>query len=639
MAAEGPTTGVRGRAAWVGGSVAVAGLLPLLPGTLGVLDLSGPITVCVSALTVIAGLMVGQRSLRRARIAETRERERELGKVLLRWPTPTFDDVDPVDIGVRVGLGADATYVERDNDASMVAALRDHAALVVFGPPGAGKSRSAFEAVRTWSRGAPSPLVLAPRDAQGLDRLLDEHPDDVLPPEAPAILWLDGLDRFLPDLSIDRLQAFLAGPERPSLVARVRSGWARSGEDPEPPPARNASADTAAPPAVRVRLVATIRDDALAALLTDTAPEALVLRQILLRGVGVPLPAALDADERGRPRVGSRSADPPRDVASVFASDWATGWQRAVPPARPPHGATGWRDWDRVMIGYGVMAILVLGAGWWLHGYYGWTPAPPVADQVAHLKADRPACERVSEYPRHGAGLPRTDDPNEDTLVAIVSGDECERSDEAEIYRLATNGRLDEIASLTPPGLPRNVLTCIGPDRVDPCHVALAGHTPYLTATFWRADTARELPVIGSFVGDHIQIDALSPPEHRVPPGYRGDVQVPLQTGSDERTTGSGCSGRTACVNGRAATVAAIAAKTDDHPAMLLVGYERADDRVHVRMWKIGFGSDGHPKLSRDCLAFFDGRPQGLAFRKTSRLHARELMQPSSRRPGTRIVC
>jgi tetratricopeptide (TPR) repeat protein len=108
--------------------------------------------------------------------------------------------------------GAVPSYVERDADAKLRDAVRAGGVVVVEGPPGCGKSRTAYEAIRSTAAGR---TVVAPRSPQALLRIID----DAFPLRR-SVLWLDGLAGFLEPGGPDRvaLHRLLAADPRQLLV-------------------------------------------------------------------------------------------------------------------------------------------------------------------------------------------------------------------------------------------------------------------------------------------------------------------------------------------------------------------------------------------------------------------------------------
>ncbi|GAA0260132.1 hypothetical protein GCM10009527_065080 [Actinomadura nitritigenes] len=109
---------------------------------------------------------------------------------------PRVDEADPEALGVHPAIrvprqpaGEQPPYVPRDLDPELNGLLRRGGLVVIRGRSGAGKTRTAFEAVR----GAfPGHDLLVPRNAAALRALAESgaEPRD-------TVVWLDDLDRFL----------------------------------------------------------------------------------------------------------------------------------------------------------------------------------------------------------------------------------------------------------------------------------------------------------------------------------------------------------------------------------------------------------------------------------------------------------
>jgi non-ribosomal peptide synthetase-like protein len=107
-------------------------------------------------------------------------------------------------------------YARRDADEPLDRALAEQRFVLVVGGSKAGKSRTAFEAVRR--RFPASQLVVPVGGARAAAELLRDPPPATGAP--PAVLWLDGLDRFLGDASgFDReLLGWLQRPDHGLVV-------------------------------------------------------------------------------------------------------------------------------------------------------------------------------------------------------------------------------------------------------------------------------------------------------------------------------------------------------------------------------------------------------------------------------------
>jgi tetratricopeptide (TPR) repeat protein len=150
-------------------------------------------------LVAAAAVMLKVRNDRRQRCLE------EVGALALpplalgRDPFPAVAEVSAYDVGVSLSKYVKAErskppYVPRDLDAAVVTALHERAFVVVVGASKAGKSRTAFEAMRRVHPGRG--LVVPKAELGALVRLFGE--DALLRrTRRPLLLWLDDLDRYL----------------------------------------------------------------------------------------------------------------------------------------------------------------------------------------------------------------------------------------------------------------------------------------------------------------------------------------------------------------------------------------------------------------------------------------------------------
>jgi hypothetical protein len=178
-------------------------------------------------------------------------RDTRLRAALRSWPLPRMARTDPYRLGVfpprggEAGAGA-AEYVSRGQvDSDLEEALRTspRGFVLLSGPSRAGKSRTAFEATR---QALPDALVVAPHDGRALRALLDLDPPlfsrrsrlPKWPRTSRAVLWLDGLDRFLDEIDANVLQDLRTSSIPVTIVATLReddyeAALAGSGADAE----------------------------------------------------------------------------------------------------------------------------------------------------------------------------------------------------------------------------------------------------------------------------------------------------------------------------------------------------------------------------------------------------------------------
>ena len=168
------------------------------------------ITLLITVTVGLATLVTQRLRVRKERSDSHLERERLLEGALRCWPLPKLSDVDPARLGIfpaRRDGGRRATpYVRRSVDDRLEEAVASSPFVLVVGPPRSGKSRTLFE---TASEALADPPLIIPKHREGLEQLLDLDP----PPwsgRPNAVLWLDGLERYLESIdanALDRLEA------------------------------------------------------------------------------------------------------------------------------------------------------------------------------------------------------------------------------------------------------------------------------------------------------------------------------------------------------------------------------------------------------------------------------------------------
>jgi WD40 repeat protein len=137
-------------------------------------------------------------------LVQQREQRTAVQRLLDLEPTrsgrlPLVRDVSPYQIGVSRSRYADQRdqrdpYVARLVDAKLDQALHESSLVLVVGASKAGKSRSAFEAVR---RILPDAALLVPKADSGVLSELFGPTSPISVKNGPMVVWLDDLDRFL----------------------------------------------------------------------------------------------------------------------------------------------------------------------------------------------------------------------------------------------------------------------------------------------------------------------------------------------------------------------------------------------------------------------------------------------------------
>jgi hypothetical protein len=224
--------------------------------------------------------------------------------------------------------------------------------VVVAGPPLAGKSRSALQAIREAERDA---AIVAPRGPDELKALLAADPRlHVSRPH--RILWLDDLPQYVQCLdqpALDRLPLYF------------------------PPP--NGSQDA------RFAVVATVRQDEWTAMLAATGPAGQLARGLADRASVHCLPCTDPVFE-----AKASSIYPDEAFANGPGQALATsGMEMELPePPRPPFEPAGPERWDTpAKVLAGLAALAAIGIVFVLVGSGFSTPTPPpMAAQIAEIE-------------------------------------------------------------------------------------------------------------------------------------------------------------------------------------------------------------------------------------------------------------
>jgi hypothetical protein len=289
--------GTRGVAALSGGLIFAAAAVEVLKQVVGDFEPRRTVHILIIVTVGLLGLTFNRARVLLERLAARRERNRQLDADLAIWPLRTFDELNAYYLGVfpvpagHADGGHLGPYLERDADGEIRDAIRTEPFLVVFGPPRGGKSRTTYDAARQELARA---WAVLPEGPDELARLLDiEPPLDF--GSGTAVLWLDSLDRFLPSLDLDLMDA------------------ARRGG---------------------LHIVATVRESAYQAMLEASGQEGELGRRILSRARGIHLPATLSAREEDAARV----QFPKRAPGSPLGGDVAEILRGGHGPARRPRG-------------------------------------------------------------------------------------------------------------------------------------------------------------------------------------------------------------------------------------------------------------------------------------------------------------
>ena len=226
----------------------------------------------ISALVAFA---VGVTGLTLERARHNVAQRSFLTSVLGQWPLRPAATADPVELGVFPPREP-GPYVPRTVDGRVDDALRHGGFVLLVGPKRAGKSRTAYEALR---RTLPTSRLVVPAGGRAAAQLLA---DGSFRPSADATWWLDDLERFLPHLESRDLATLLIG----------------------------------APTAI-----ATIRDDAWRTLLSSAGDSGDQARRLLVGTTTIPISSELDDDERRAAAELYPTADLRRALGDALAAD------------------------------------------------------------------------------------------------------------------------------------------------------------------------------------------------------------------------------------------------------------------------------------------------------------------------------
>ncbi len=597
---------MRSKARWYTGigavTIGVATLLSqqLLPA----LGLRPLINAGLSGAAALAVVLVG---LWRSHVADDATRQElraRLDRGLACWPPRTADQLTPYALGAHP---VDATpsstgevlpeYVRREVDDDLRSAIGHDPVVVVYGPKRAGKTRSAYEALRY---AQPELMLLVPEDAAGLETTLAHI--DALPAliESPPgwrrqlvprrlaqalrarlsrmssggskprrqayVLWLDELGRFLPGLDIDVLD---------QLAAR------------------------GAP----LPIVATIDEHELAPLLDDPATEAQQTsrhraRRLLARARAIRVTAP-SRDERAVSAA----------LAQALAGHPWHGWFPApVPPVQPaPRPA-------RVTAMMGAVGALMLACALMTVAYgraRGFKTPPDIQRQLADIRDSGPDCEHARASPANARAI-----TGRTVVVLAVRRALCPGPDEVRLY----HKRADQLVSFTtlrlPANGPRRAFTCVGVTRKDPCAVTDENDARIVVGAFDDPSTHQAVPFALEPAGERLNLVSLGRRPPRAGPqlnraGLRADARTVILA-LDGEPDGRGCARRERCVIGYGAQAWAAFPHRGSDPAMVVAGYlargsrPEAPRELRMRAWRLVSRRDV-PVLGQRCRIFDDG--------------------------------
>jgi hypothetical protein len=404
------------------------------------------LVLAILLLTVVTALVHAGFASRSERAA-TRNQAEALRDMLSSWPLRTPGDMSAYALGVRspaasvTGGQPAPQYVSRDVDPQVQEALTLGTVVLLVGPPCAGKSRTALHAVGTCER-TQDARVIAPDDAQALRKLL-RYPDWVIDPGGHYILWLDDLDRYLSELHLRALDAFVRTADRD----------------------RSRAADVGG-----VVVIATLREDAFRDIFRAGGDRAHTLRGFIARAERIYVPLRLSADELARLAEAYPDAPEGESFAEIFGETMVQlGYPLYTPPQPSATHRARRRSLPPIVAGLTAVVLVLLLAYVGLKS--GWVNPPPMSERFSTLDSRDDPCG--------GTGMsPTTAEAVRGDVVRVVHrGDGCAESDLVEIYRRDGNTlAAHRAAALQAVADPKRSFHCLGPDRGDPCHPDIFGN-------------------------------------------------------------------------------------------------------------------------------------------------------------------
>ena len=491
MTGEQQTNGFkRGVLSFAGTAGAGVAVLAVAQEAIGKFDLRLPANVALVLIVGLVGLLAQRARALAAERRDYREQQRAMSEGFTSWPPSSVSKADIFDLGVYPAAGGDAAsgYVKRDADAKLAEALESSSTVVVYGPPGSGKSRTALRVLR---EKRPDAQLLVPESAEHLSTLLSvapRHPAGA----AGAVLWLDGLQRYLDGLRVNALE---------SLV------------------------DASSP----LQVVATIEQAALRQLLDDTTgAQAHAARRLVARASLVEMPAELSAGEQ-EAAVGV-PAYAALDFSGGFTTAFGTVWPPATQPApaTPPEPAPtrigrarraasrplAWIADIDPLAGVVALAIAaVVAALVFLANREGLLVPAPVQAQLASLRQELKPCGIELFEPNNPAAI----EGGQPLLVATDPNRTCSAREDNKrpvlVYSL-DHGRLEPAYSFGPPA---DLLAggyefeCRGVEALNPCWTDVSGKGDSAVIGGFRSlDINRAVfPLAVEDVGGRFSIHAL----------------------------------------------------------------------------------------------------------------------------------
>lgn len=488
-------------------------------------------------------------------------------------------------------------YVERDIDTDLANVFKDVGSVVVVGPRGCGKTRTALQCLAAY----PRYVLLVPENAAGLAAMISALNRDALQRDIKtaegAVLWLDDLERFLPGLDLDQLDRF----QRPGLVKTDPSTrrrlyewvafWRDLSKD------RHSSSLNLP----EVTLLATLNQDWLESLASSADGDvARTGRRLLARTSGIHLPDSLTAGEQTR-FAASGQTSTHTTISSIFPYernvDWQSSmtWKHKAPPARSP-------TVNLVTVALAVLTGVALIATVLVGQSLEWTKPPSITHQVEDIEDALAPCQKAN--PARYKGLHAGQ-----VFTLLVESSACPGgADELRYYRY-NHERLKELFAEAPsPDSGSWTASCIGPGAKSQCELAV-GNSELVAAAFREPTRGQLLPLLIYPIGESDEdTSRLRAPFLPKPPRVKDpDAAIErhlrmlaLRSGApvDPVVTNENRCPRGSLCGYPAEALLALPPASGQHPALLAAGYlvhgtPEAPTRLRVEAWELAVPKEG----------------------------------------------
>ncbi|HEY2141415.1 MAG TPA: hypothetical protein VGG98_05090 [Solirubrobacteraceae bacterium] len=590
-------------------------LLELVEKQLAVFDLRLEVQAFVSVTVGALGVLLNQ--IRESRAANNTRAEQvaALDSGMASFTPQLIGEPNAQDLGVNPHGDTLGQYIERDIDKELADTFREVGSVVVVGPRGCGKTRTALQCLAEY----PRYVLLVPENAAGLSAMISDLNRDalfrVVKNADGAVLWLDDLERFLPELDLDQLDRF----QRPGLVRAAPSTWRSLWE--RVTFWRDATEDTDAPSLnlPDVRLLATLNQDRLETLANsaanaETADAARTGRRLLARTRGIHLADELTAEEQTR-FAGHGQTSTHTPVSSIFPLEPNVDWQASVSWERKAATASSLKV-NLVTVGLALFTIAVAAATVFVGQHLEWTVPPSTAAQVKDIEGTLEPCQKgiASSYKDLREGQ---------LFTLIVDSSACPGADELRYYRY-THERLKELFAEAPrAGSGSWSVSCIGPGTTSQCEFAV-GHGQLVAAAFREPTRGQLLPLLiypsGHSDGNapRLRIPFLPKPPRVKDPDAAIERHLRTLALRPGAPVDVAASGKNPCPRGAlcgypAEALVALPADHHQHPALLSAGYlasgpPEAPTRLRVEAWEITVPHRGKLAIGKEpCLILDNG--------------------------------